>query len=222
MTRSTRTTLCGFISCTTGILLLALVNSLFLLQPVLAADQDKIRWDKKYATKKYLFGREAIPFLQDHVDLLPKGHVLDLAMGEGRNSVYLATKGFQVTGVDISAEGLKKAATLAAELGVTITTVVADLESYEIPANSFDVIICTYYLQRDLFPKIATALKPGGIALIETYTMDHIQYSPRFNKAFLLEPNELLTMLPGLRIVRYQEVDTGQAAFASILAQKPQ
>lgn len=221
MTQSSRTTLCGFISCTTGILLLALVNSLFLLQPVLAADQDKIRWDKKYATKKYLFGREAIPFLQDHVDLLPKGHVLDLAMGEGRNSVYLATKGFQVTGVDISAEGLKKAATLAAELGVTITTVVADLESYEIPANSFDVIICTYYLQRDLFPKIATALKPGGIALIETYTMDHIQYSPRFNKAFLLEPNELLTMLPGLRIVRYQEVDTGQAAFASILAQKP-
>jgi SAM-dependent methyltransferase len=198
------------------------VNSLFLLQPVLAAEQDKIRWDKKYADKKYLFGREAIPFLQDHVDLLPKGHVLDLAMGEGRNSVYLATKGFQVTGVDISAEGLKKAATLAAELGVTITTVVADLESYEIPANSFDVIICTYYLQRDLFPKIATALKPGGIALIETYTMDHIQYSPRFNKAFLLEPNELLTMLPGLRIVRYQEVDTGQAAFASILAQKPQ
>ena len=221
MTQSSRTTLCGFISCTTGILLLALVNSLFLLQPVLAADQDKIRWDKKYATKKYLFGREAIPFLQDHVDLLPKGHVLDLAMGEGRNSVYLATKGFQVTGVDISAEGLKKAATLAAELGVTITTVVADLESYEIPANSFDVIICTYYLQRDLFPKIATALKPGGIALIETYTMDHSQYSPRFNKAFLLEPNELLTMLPGLRIVRYQEVDTGQAAFASILAQKP-
>ena len=221
MTRSSRTTFCGSISRTTGILLLSLVSSLFLLQPVLAAEQDKIRWDKKYATKKYLFGREAIPFLQDHVDLLPKGHVLDLAMGEGRNSVYLATKGFQVTGVDISAEGLKKAATLAAELGVTITTVVADLESYEIPANSFDVIICTYYLQRDLFPKIAAALKSGGMALIETNTMDHLQYRPRFNKAYLLKPNELLTMLPGLRIVRYQEVDTGQAAFASILAQKP-
>ena len=222
MTRSSRTTLCGSISCTTGIILFFLVNSLFLLQPVLAAEKDQIRWDKKYATKKYLFGREAIPFLQDHVDLLPKGHVLDLAMGEGRNGVFLATKGFQVTGVDISAEGLKKAETLAAELGVTIKTVVADLESYEIPANTFDVIICTYYLQRDLFPKIATALKPGGIALIETYTIDHIQYSPRFNKAFLLEPNELLTMLPGLRIVRYEEVDTGQAAYASILAQKPQ
>ena len=221
MTRSSQITLCGFISRTTGIILLSLLSLLFLPHPSRSAEQDQIRWDKKYSTKKYLFGREAIPFLQDHVDLLPKGHVLDLAMGEGRNGVFLATKGFQVTGVDISAEGLKKAATLAAELGVTITTVVADLESYEIPANSFDVIICTYYLQRDLFPKIATALKPGGIALIETYTMDHIQYSPRFNKAFLLEPNELLTMLPGLRVLRYQEVDNGQAAFVSILAQKP-
>jgi SAM-dependent methyltransferase len=198
------------------------VSSLFLLQPVLAAEQDQIRWDKKYATKKYLFGREAIPFLQDHVDLLPKGHVLDLAMGEGRNGVFLATKGFQVTGVDISAEGLKKAETLAAELGVPIKTVVADLESYEIPANKFDVIICTYYLQRELFPKIAAALKPGGIALIETYTMDHFRHRPRFNKAYLLEPNELLTMLPGLRVLRYQEVDTGQEAFASVLTQKPQ
>jgi len=197
------------------------VSSLFLLQPVWSAEQDQIRWDKKYSTKKYLFGREAITFLQDHVDLLPKGHVLDLAMGEGRNGVFLATKEFQVTGVDISAEGLKKAETLAAELGVTIKTVVADLESYEIPANTFDVIICTYYLQRDLFSKIAAALKPGGMALIETYTMDHLQYRSGFNKAFLLEPNELLSMLPGLRIVRYQEVDTGNAAFASILAQKP-
>ena len=119
MTRSSRTTLCGSISCATGKILLFLVSSLFLLQPVWAAEQDKIRWNEKYATEKYLFGQKSIPFLQDHVDLLPKGHVLDLAMGEGRNGVFLATKGFQVTGVDISAEGLKKAETLAAELGVT-------------------------------------------------------------------------------------------------------
>lgn len=221
MTRSSRTTLCGSISRTTGILLLFLVSNLFLLQPVWAAEQDKIRWDKKYATEKYLFGQEAIPFLQNHVGLLPKGQVLDLAIGEGRNGIFLATQGFDVTGVDISEEGLKKAQALAAKHGVTITTVVADLETYKIPANTFDVIICTYYLQRDLFPRIAAALKPGGMALIETYTMDHLQYRPRFNKAYLLEPNELLTMLPGLRVLRYQEVDTGQAAYASILAQKP-
>jgi len=222
MTRSSLTTLCSSISCVTGKLLLFLVSSLFLLQPVWAAEQDKIRWNEKYATEKYLFGQEAIPFLQDHVGLLPKGQVLDLVIGEGRNGIFLATQGFEVTGVDISEEGLKKAQALAAKHGVTITTIVADLEAYEIPANTFDVIICTYYLQRDLFPKIAAALKPGGMALIETYTMDHLQHRPRFNKTYLLEPNELLTMLPGLRVLRYQEVDTEQAAFASILGQKPQ
>jgi len=73
-----------------------------------------------------------------------------------------------------------------------------------------------------VFPTIIDALKPGGMALLETYTMDHLQYRPRLNEAYLLEPNELLSMLPGLRIVRYQEVDTGQATYASILAQKPE
>lgn len=186
-----------------------------------AAEEDKERWNKKYETETYLFGRDPIPFLKDHVDLLPEGTVLDLAMGEGRNGVFLATKGFQVTGVDISEAGFKKAQTLAAENSVTLTTVVADLEQYTIPPNTFNVILCTYYLQRDLFPKIAAALKPGGMVLIETYTVDHLQYRPTFNKAFLLERNELLTLLPGFRVLRYQEVDTGDAAFASILAQKP-
>ncbi|MDH5698976.1 MAG: class I SAM-dependent methyltransferase, partial [Nitrospirota bacterium] len=161
------------------------------------------------------------PFLKDHVDLLPKGAALDLAMGEGRNGVFLATKGFQVTGVDISEAGFKKARALAAEKGVKLTTVVADLEQYTIPPNTYDVIICTYFLQRDLFPKIAAALKPGGVAVIETYTVDNLQYRPTFNKAFLLERNELLTLLTGLRVLRYQEVDNGNAAFASVLAQKP-
>ncbi|UCH91971.1 MAG: methyltransferase domain-containing protein [Nitrospirota bacterium] len=202
-------------------MLTGLLNTLSLV-PVFGAEEDKARWNKKYDTEKYIAGRNPIPFLQNHTDLLPRGKALDLAIGEGRNGVYLATQGFQVTGVDISEVGLKKAQALAAEKGVTLATIVADLEQYDIPPNTFDVIICAYYLQRDLFPKIAAALKPGGIALIETYTMDHLQYRPRFNKAYLLEPNELLTMLPGLRVLRYQEVDTGEAAFASILAQKPQ
>ena len=207
---------------TAALMMLAGLLNALSLGPAFGAEEDKARWNKKYDTEKYIAGRDPIPFLQNHIDLLPKGKALDLAIGEGRNGVYLATQGFQVTGVDISEVGLKKAQALSAEKGVTLATIVADLEQYDIPPNTFDVIICTYYLQRDLFSKIAAALKPGGMALIETYTMDHLQYRPRFNKAFLLEPNELLAMLPGLRIVRYQEVNTGKAAFASILAQKPQ
>jgi len=210
--------------CSRSVSLLVTIMTLFPLvafEPSLAAEEDKERWDKKYDTEIYIAGRDPIPFLQDHTDLLPKGKALDLAMGEGRNGVYLATQGFQVTGVDISEVGLKKARALAAEKSVTIATVVTNLEQYDIPPNTFDVIICTYYLQRDLFPKIAAALKPGGVAVIETYTLDNLQYRPKFNRAYLLKPNELLSMLPGLRVLRYQEVDTGHAAFASILAQKP-
>jgi tellurite methyltransferase len=199
----------------TGLLPVVLSDTLW------GAEDDKARWDKKYDTEKYLFGEEPIPFLKQHMDLLPNGAALDLAMGEGRNGVFLATQGFQVTGVDISEKGLKKAQALAKAQGVTISTVVSDLEQYTIPPDTFDVIVCTYYLQRDLFPKIAAALKPGGVALIETYTIDNLKYRPKFNRAFLLEPNELLTLLPGLKILRYQEVDTGDAAYASILAQKP-
>ncbi len=179
------------------------------------------RWDNKYATETYLFGQEPIPFLKNHVHLLPKGTALDVAMGEGRNGVFLAAQGFQVTGVDISETGLKKAQALAAEYGVRITTVVADLDQYTIPPDTYDVILCTYYLQRNLFPQIAAGLKPGGMAVIETYTVDHLRYRPNFTKDFLLKRNELLDLLPGLRVLRYQEVDTGEAAFTSLLAQKP-
>ena len=204
-----------------GVLSLLSLVGFLTIDSLWAAEEDKERWNKKYETGTYLFGREPIPFLKDHVALLPKGAVLDLAMGEGRNGVFLATKGFQVTGVDISEAGFKKARALAAEKGVTLTTVVADLEQYTIPPDTYDVINCTYYLQRNLFPKIAAALKPGGMVLIETYTVDHLHYRPNFNRRFLLEQNELLTLLPGLRVLRYQEVDTGDTAFASILAQKP-
>jgi methyltransferase family protein len=142
VTRLSRTIVFGLNSHTTDILLLCLVSSLFLLQHVWAAEQDKVRWNKKYATEKYLFGQEAILFLKDHVGLLPKGQVLDLAIGEGRNAIFLATQGFDVTGIDISEEGLKKAQALATKHGVRIITIVADLETYKIPANTFDVIIC--------------------------------------------------------------------------------
>lgn len=120
---------------------------------LLAAEGDKERWNHKYETETYLFGRDPIPFLKDHIDLLPQGAAIELAMGEGRNGVFLATKGFQVTGVDISEAGFKKAHALAAEKKVTLTTVVADLEQYTIPPGTFDLIICTYYLQRNLSPK---------------------------------------------------------------------
>ena len=185
------------------------------------APEDKKRWDEKYATGAHVSSIEPGAFLRDHVDLLPRGKALDLAMGEGRNGVYLAERGFEVTGLDISEKGLANARALAARRRVPIETKAVDLEDYELPTATYDVIVCTYYLQRDLFPPIVRALKPGGMAVVETYTVDHLKYRPGFPRAYVLQPDELLSLFQGTKVIRYQVRDDGKKAFASILVQKP-
>ncbi len=168
----------------------------------------------------YISGKEPIPFLRQYIDILPKGTALDVAMGEGRNGVFLARKGFSVTGIDMSETNLRKAEALAAEHDVQITTKVVDLEEVKLAPNTYNVIICAYYLQRNLFPQIISALKPGGMALVETYTIDHLKYQPGFRQKYLLQPNELLKLFEGLTVIRYQSINNGHEAYASILVQK--
>jgi tellurite methyltransferase len=185
-----------------------------------AKPKDKDRWNEKYDTKVYLFGEKPIPFLTDNIHILPKGTALDVAMGEGRNGVYLATQGFDVTGLDISEKGLKKAHALAAKNNVTIQTQVVDLEKIKFEPNSYDLILCTYYMDRGLYKKFRDALKPGGMLLIETYNIDYLKYR-RFNAKWALNTNELLELFKGMRILRYQDYDDAREAYSSIIAQKP-
>ncbi len=202
---------------------IVVLTALFFLctaSAVLAHPKDKSRWNSKYATEVYLFGERPIPFLAHNVHLLPKGKALDLAMGEGRNGVYLATQGFDVFGLDISEKGLEKAHKLAEKYNTTIETKVIDLESYTLEPNSYDVILCTYYMQRDLFKQFQSALKPGGMIVVETYNVDYLKYA-RFSREWTLDTNELLDIFKGLRVIRYQDYDDGKEAYSSIIAQKP-
>jgi tellurite methyltransferase len=196
-----------------------LILSAFTPMVVSAASNDQTRWDKYYNMEEFLYGTEPIPFLKDNISLLPKNKALDLAMGEGRNGVYLATQGFDVLGLDISPIGLNKAQQLAKHFNTTIQTRVVDLENYQLEKNSYDVIICTYYLQRDLFNQIKASLKPGGMVLIETFNSDYLKYS-RFPKKYLLKHNELLEIFKDFKVIRYQMYDDGKEAFSSIIAQK--
>ena len=196
-----------------------LILSAFTPMVVSAASNDQTRWDKYYNMEEFLYGTEPIPFLKDNISLLPKNKALDLAMGEGRNGVYLATQGFEVLGLDISPIGLNKAQQLAKHFNTTIQTRVVDLENYQLEKNSYDVIICTYYLQRDLFNQIKASLKPGGMVLIETFNSDYLKYS-RFPKKYLLKHNELLEIFKDFKVIRYQMYDDGKEAFSSIIAQK--
>ena len=200
-----------------------LIAALVMLVPLgaEASPKDMDRWNEKYATDRYIFGKQPIPFLKQHVDLLPKGKTLDIAMGEGRNGVFLATQGFQVTGIDISQAGLEKAKILAAAHNVSIETRVVDLEGMTLEQNAYDVIVMSYYMQRDLFPQIKAALKSGGMAVVETYNVGHLKYRPTFTRQYLLDTNELLHHFKECTIIRYQAYDDGEESYSSIIVQKP-
>jgi tellurite methyltransferase len=202
------------------IIFLALTVLFIFASSSYAKPKDKDRWNEKYDTEVYLFGEKPISFLTDNIHILPKGKALDVAMGEGRNGVYLATHGFDVTGLDISEKGLEKAHALAAKNNVTIHTKVVDLENIQFEPNSYDLILCTYYMDRGLYKKFRDALKPGGMLLIETYNIDYLKYR-RFNAKWALNTNELLELFKGMRILRYQDYDDAREAYSSIIAQKP-
>ncbi len=202
-------------------LLTGAVATAFFTASAGAHDKDKSRWNQKYENEVYIFGKEPIPFLKNNVDILPKGRALDLAMGEGRNGVYLATQGFEVVGIDISEQGLQKAHRLAAANGTTIETRVADLESIQLEKGAYDVVLCAYYMQRDLFPQMKDALKSGGMVVVETYNTDYLKYQPSFRRQWALEENELLEIFKDYKIILYRVYDDGEEAYSSIIAQKP-
>jgi tellurite methyltransferase len=145
-------------------------------------------------------------WLMENVALLPKGRVLDVAMGNGRNAIYLAQLGFSVEGVDASPEAIENAAEAAREAGVTIKAQVANLESeYQIKPGLYDVITCFHYLQRSLIPQIKTGLKKGGLVVYETFIVDQVRFGKPRNPDYLLKHNELLDLFCDFRCLRYRE-----------------
>lgn len=187
------------------------------------SDSDKSRWDTAYGKSKgYVFGREPVAFLAENLNLLPVGRVLDIAMGEGRNAVFLAKKGFDVLGVDISEVAVRKAKRLAQEHGVHLRTVTVDLNTYQIPPESYDVILMFYYVQSSLTAQIVRGLKPGGVLVYENYTTDQIKHDKLANPALMLKKGEARTLfLKDLTEVKYLEHDDGKQATVSFIGRKP-
>ncbi|BBM83605.1 class I SAM-dependent methyltransferase [Candidatus Uabimicrobium amorphum] len=183
-------------------------------------NKDRKKWDKKYSGDTFLYGKDPSPYLKDSLEKLTKGKALDIAAGEGRNAVFLAENGWDVDAVDISAIGLEKAKKLAAEKKCKIHAVVADLTTYKIQENTYDVIVNFYYLQRDLFPQIIAGLKEGGVVVFETFTTDHLQINSKMKREYCLEKNELKNTFAGFEIIEYEEVATSNKAVARLIARK--
>ena len=133
-------------------------------------------WNERYNEVEYVFGTEPNDFLRDEFRKITSGgRVLCLAEGEGRNAVFLAQQGYQVTAMDMSEVGLNKALKLAQDRGVDIITQVADLADYEFGEAKWDGIVAIWAhlpkaVRQRVYAQIAPALKPNGVFILEAYT----------------------------------------------------
>jgi len=165
---------------------------------------------------------EPAQFLIENIDLLPRGRALDIAMGSGRNAIYLAKMRFQVEGMDASREAVEEALARARDEGVSIQTRVEDLEKTPyLDEEVYELVICFNYLQRSLMPQLKNWVKPGGMLVYETFIVDQAQFGRPRNPEHLLRHNELLHTFQDFRVLRYREwVVESKKAVASIVAQK--
>ncbi len=165
----------------------------------------KSQWDQRYSRSNFIYGKSPAHFLSENYQYIPfESTVLDMGMGEGRNAVFLAQKGYKVTGIDISSVAVKKSYLLAQEFGVKIKGIAASLKDYKIEPGSYDAIICFYYVDRSLIGKIKEWLKPGGILIYEAHTTKENRSRSDEEGNFLKE-QELLTLFKGMRVLKYEE-----------------
>ncbi|MFO0773972.1 MAG: dihydroneopterin aldolase [Nitrospiraceae bacterium] len=174
-------------------------------------------------------------FLVEQLYRLPRGRALDVASGAGRNAMYLATNGFQVECIDRDEQALIALNSMAQarSLAATLSTRTVDLETDpahipDLGTEQYEVIMVFFYLYRPLFPRLIQALKPGGILVYETFTIDnHLAHQHPRRREFCLEHNELLKLVQPLHVLFYDEGEhqgsDGAAPLhtAQLLARKP-
>jgi 2-polyprenyl-3-methyl-5-hydroxy-6-metoxy-1,4-benzoquinol methylase len=191
----------------------------------LVQQHERESWNRRYAEGEHM-AFEPDPFLLTAYGefiqpLFPRhGVALDVAGGLGRHAIWMAELRWKVTVVDISEVAFEKAQRKAEERGVAIDFLVRDLNSWSPDRKKYDLILVFFYLQRDLFPALEAALKPGGLLLCKTYTEEHkkFQGGPSREDYFLKE-NELLRAFPSLRTLYYRET-VQEKGIAELVATK--
>lgn len=193
-------------------------------------------WDERFNVEHYIYGTAPNKFLEENVKFIPKGAVLCLAEGEGRNAVFLAKQGYHVTAVDSSLVGLEKAKKLAKDNNVVIECVHADLEEYNIGEDRWSGIISIFcpvpeLLREKLHKKVVAGLKKNGVLLLEAYTPEQLKHGTGGgNSAALMMSKKALNLeLAGLTFSRIEELErdvvegthhTGIGAVVQVIATK--
>lgn len=195
------------------------------------------QWDERYGGGEYVYGTAPNDLLVAMAGRIPPGRVLCLAEGQGRNATFLAARGYDVTGVDSSAVGLQMARQLAESRGLKITTVVADLATFDPGIACWEGIVSIFChlpsaIRRPVLQRMVRALRPGGVLILEAYTPDQL----RFGTGGPPIPDLLATLadlredLAGLNLDHAVEIErevvegrlhTGRAAVVQIVATAP-
>jgi SAM-dependent methyltransferase len=192
-------------------------------------------WDNRYGSADgFVFGTEPNQFLKEMAVRIPSGPVLCLGEGEGRNAVYLATLGHDVTAIDQSAVGLSKATQLAEKRGVKIATQVADLATATIVPGHWAGIVSIFVhlppdLRRKVYTEVVRGLAPGGVFILESYTPAQLAFETGGPKdaALLMTLSALRDELAGLELLVGREIErdvieggghTGRAAVVQVVA----
>ena len=195
-------------------------------------------WNQRYNVDEYIFGTEPSEILTRHERYFKAGETaLAIADGEGRNGVYLARQGLQVTSFDISSIGIAKAEWLAARHQATLTMLESDIKAWDWQPNSFDAVVGIFFQFLDpvarakIFLGMITTLKPGGRVFLRGYTprQHHYKTGGPSEVENLYTPELLLKAFPEFEILhlKEQEVElnegprhTGMSAFIDFIARK--
>lgn len=172
-------------------------------------------WNSRYSGDEFYYGTHPNDFLVEQVAQIPaNGKVLCLAEGEGRNAVYLAKQGFNVTAVDISETGLEKTKTLANLNGVSVNVVCADLAEYQLGSHQWDAIVSIWchlpsQIRRSVYGQVAKSLVQNGVMILEAYRPEQLQFKTGgpSNPDFMPTLKNLQAELVDLNITFAQEID---------------
>ncbi|MEG4854286.1 class I SAM-dependent methyltransferase [Microcoleus sp. B5-D4] len=171
-------------------------------------------WDERYSAEEYAHGTNPNKFLEANVSSIPKGKVLSLAEGEGRNAVFLTKQGYSVTAVDASLVGLNKARKLAEDNGVIVEFIHTDLAEYDLGENKWDGIVSIFCplpssIRKQLHKKVEAALKRNGVFMLEADTPDQLKHGTGGrNSVDVMQSKESLSLeLAGLKFKHLIELE---------------
>lgn len=171
-------------------------------------------WNERYSSEEYIYGIEPNIFFSEKLIQLKPGKILLPAEGEGRNAVFAAKKGWQVTAFDNSIEGQKKAFQLAEKEDVSITYLIDSYDSANLPFEYFDCIALIYTHmppeKRTVYhQKLASFLKPGGFLILEGFSKNQLQYNSGGPKDYgmLFSVEELKSDFSDFNIIQIEETE---------------